>query len=102
MDQSTEPLASEENGVPLRKFVPLLWKIIEREDSRNRTYRNAGSAVNTLDRIDVQQFFVFEARIVFLRVNAIDRARVHTSRIFSAYAGFGDNVCHGFNLSQRL
>jgi hypothetical protein len=94
--------ATKKSSVLFGKARPLLGQVIEREDGRHRAYRYARATIDTFYRIDVNQLFVLETRVVFLRVNTIHRARVHTSRIFSTYAGFGDNVCHAFKLTQRL
>jgi hypothetical protein len=82
-------------GVLLDVGVPLLWQIVQREDRRNGADRNAGAAVDTLDRVDEELVYlikprtaVFVLRVLF-RMDAIDRAGVHTCRVFRSDAWFG-------------
>ena len=82
--------------------VPLLRKVVLREDGRNRTDRHACAAIDAFDGVDIQQLLTVKTRVVLFRVNAIHRARVDASRVFGTNAGFGDNVCHGFKLPHGL
>ncbi len=89
-------LAAEECRIRLFEVGPFFWKIIKGEDGRHWANWYASPAIDTFYRIDVKQFFVLKARVVFLGMNTVDWARVHAGRIFCTYAGFGDNVCHTF------
>src|SRR5664279_2952750 len=73
---------------------PFLGQIVESEDGRHGAYRYAGAAVDTLYRIDVEQFGVRVGGLVLLRVNAIDRACVDAGSIFGSNTRFSDYVCH--------
>src|SRR5689334_13217889 len=73
---------------------PLLRKIVKREASGDRANRNAGAAIDALDGVDVQELFRRVVRLVFLWMNAVDRASVDAGGIFGADAGFSDYVCH--------
>jgi hypothetical protein len=96
-------LPPEVLGVALCERVPLLRQIIKREDSGNRAYRNAGAAVDALYRIDIQQLFGCVGGLVFLGMNAIDRARIHTRGVFGADARLSNNIGHkGVNLLRVL
>jgi hypothetical protein len=86
--------APKVRGVFFREVRPLLRQIVGGEDGRYRADRNAGAAVNALDRIDEQLIDCAEIAFVFLRVDTVDRARIDTGVIFSADAGFSDYISH--------
>jgi len=81
-------------GVSLREGFPLFWQIIQRENRRYRADGNTGSAINTLNRVDVQHFLFRKRRRILLRMNAIHRAGIHTCGVLSAYARLCNYVCH--------
>src|SRR5438034_7335402 len=67
-------------GVLLDVGVPLLGQVVQREDRRNGTDRNACAAVDALNRVDEELVdrieprpAVFVLRVLF-RMDAIDRA----------------------------
>jgi len=94
-------LAAEERSVLGRKFGPLLRQVVLREDRRNRADRDARTAIDALDRVDINHLSVREGRFVFFRMDAVYRTGVHTSRVFGADAGFRDYVCHISGNFQR-
>jgi len=77
-----------------REARPFFRQIVQSEDRRNRANRYAGAAIDALYRIDVEHLGVRVGRLIFLRVNAVDRASIDAGCIFRAYAGFCYNVCH--------
>src|SRR5579862_466938 len=81
-------------GVLLCEVRPLLRQVIESEDRRNRAGRNAGAAVNALDRVNEQLIGLAMAALVFLGVNAIDWTGVHTGGVLGADTGFCDYISH--------
>src|ERR1700722_697316 len=81
-------------GVERGESVPLFRQVIEGEDGRDRANRNTGPTVDALYRIDIEQFRSRVGGFVFLRMNAIHRARVHTSGIFGVDARFSNYVGH--------
>src|SRR6266478_5360636 len=87
-------------GVLLDVGVPLLGQVVQREDRRNGTNRNAGAAVDALNRVDEELVYrieprpaVFVLRVLF-RMDAIDRAGVHAGGVFRSDAGFGNDIRH--------
>ncbi len=90
-------LPCEMIGVDLDVLGPLPGKIVQRENCRDRTNRNAGPAIDAFRRIDIKLRRFVKVRLVFPGMNTIDRARIHTCCIFCSDARFSDYVCH-FNL----
>src|SRR5437867_2042427 len=87
-------------GVLLDVGVPLLGQVVQREDRRNGADRNAGTAVDALNRVDEELVYrieprpaVFVLRILF-RMDAIDRAGVHARGIFRSDAGLRNDIRH--------
>src|SRR6266852_3940126 len=87
-------------GVLLDVGVPLLGQVVQREDRRNGADRNAGAAVDALNRVDEELVYrielwpaVFVLRVLF-RMDAIDRAGVHACGVFRSDAGFGNDIRH--------
>ena len=97
----TRVLTSEEIRIFLRELAPLFRKIVEREDRGDRTYRNAGAAVDAFDGVDVEHLGIGELRLILFRMNAIDGAGVHARRIFGTDARFRNDVCHMFWKLQK-
>ena len=90
-------------GVAFSEGVPFFRQIIERENGRNRADRNASAAIDALHRIDVQQLLSRVGGLIFLRMNAIDRTRIHTCRVFGADARLSNHVGHkGVSLLRGL
>jgi hypothetical protein len=87
-------LTSEVGGVARGEVVPFFREIIEREDGRHRANRDAGAAIDALDGIDIKQFRRRVLGVVFLRMNAIHRARIHASGVFGVDARFSNYVGH--------
>src|SRR4029077_1706366 len=75
-------------GVLLNVGVPLLGKVVESEDRRNRADWHTGAAVDALDRVDEELVDLFEPRAavlvlcVLLRMDAVHWTGIHTGRIF--------------------
>ena len=83
-----------------REFGPLFRKIVERENRRHRADRHAGAAVDAFHGVDVEQRRFREVGFVFLWVDAIDGACVHTGGILGSDARFGDHVSHAVFIPQ--
>lgn len=81
-------------SVDFRKAAPLFRQIIQRENRRNRANRHTRSAIDALHRIDIDHVVLGEAGFVFLGVDAIDRASVHTGAVLRADTRFCNDVCH--------
>jgi len=85
-------------GILLDVGVPLPGQVVQREDRRNGADRNAGTAVDALNRVDEELVYRIEPRpSVFVlrglfRMDAIDRAGVHACGIFRSDAGFGNDI----------
>ena len=79
-------------GVDLDEMLPLFWDIIFTEDRFHRTGGLTRATVNTLVRIDVEHFSTLELRLVFPRMDAINRTDIHTSRVFGSNTGFADDI----------
>ena len=80
-------------GVLLDVGVPLLGQVVQREDRRNGADRNAGAAVDALDRVDEELVYrieprpaIFVLRVLF-RMDAIDRTGIHAGRILALMQG---------------
>src|SRR5215469_7500718 len=91
-------LSSKVSGVLLLETVPLLWKVIAREDGRHRTHRNTRTAVDTLHGIDEQLIRGVGARLVRLRMNAVHWAGIHTRPVLGSNARFRNHIRHNFYL----
>ena len=87
-------LAAEVCSVLLGEVRPFLGQIVLGEDCRHRAGRNARAAIDALNRIDEQLIGGGVIGFVFLGVDAIDRASVHTGGVLGADTGFCDHVCH--------
>jgi hypothetical protein len=81
-------------GVDLDEMLPLFWDIIFTENRFHRTGWLTRATVNTLVRIDVEHFSTLELRLVFPRMDAINRTDIHTSRVFvfGSNTGFADDI----------
>src|SRR3984893_19106041 len=82
--------------VALGESGPLLRQIVQRENGRDRTHRNAGAAIDAFHRIDVEHLFLAERRLIFLGMNAIHRAGVHTGGVLGSDARLCNHVCHKY------
>src|SRR6201995_5784717 len=83
----TKPLSvGEVVGVDLREVLPLVRQLIVREDRVDRTFLDAGVAVDALLGIDEQLLHFGKAGLVFSRVNTVDRADLHTTEILEGEA----------------
>src|SRR5664280_2024633 len=87
-------LTAEILGVALGVLFPLLRQIVERENRRHRADRHAGTAINALDRIDVQHLFSRELVAVLLGVNAVHRTGIDAGRVLGADTRFRDHISH--------
>src|ERR1700686_4136289 len=81
-------------GVPLGETFPLLWQVVQRKNCRHRAHRHTGSAVDALNRVDVQHFLLCVRRRILLWVDAIHRASVDTCGVLGANTRFCDYVGH--------
>lgn len=82
------------SGIDLGEAFPFVWQIICGKDGGNRTCRHAGSAIDALNRINVQLRLSAKCWFILPRVNTIYRASVYTSCVFSPNAGFSNDKCH--------
>src|SRR5579884_161517 len=87
-------LPSEIFGVALGVALPFLRQVVQRKDGGNRTHGNAGAAIDALDGIDVEHFFVGEGRLVFLGMNAVNRAGVHACGVLRTDARLRNDIGH--------
>src|SRR5580692_10907893 len=89
-------LAAEVGGVLVSKARPLFGQVVSSENGRHWADRNAGAAVDALHWIDEELLRRSVPRFILLGMNAIYRAGVHASCVFSSDAGFCDHVCHRY------
>src|SRR5262249_253281 len=81
-------------------LLPLFGTIGPRKDRRHRTNRYARTAIDALDRVDVQLWNVVETGTtvliagVLLRVNAVHRTSIHAGGIFYPDAGLSNHISH--------
>ena len=87
-------LAAEVRGVLLREVGPFLGQVVGGKDGRNRAGRNAGAAVDALDRIDEELLGVTVVGFVLLGVDAIDRTGVYASGVLGADTRFCNDISH--------
>ena len=73
---------------------PLFRNFIFREDGFHGTFRDTGSAIDTLLRINKQHLLSFEFRLITAGMDAIDGAGIHTSCVFDSDTGFANDECH--------
>src|SRR5699024_9977531 len=78
----------EVRRVPGLEHAPLLREVVFEEDCLNRADLGTNAAVDAFIRIDVVNL-----RII-IRMDAIDRAYLHTGSILGADTWLCDNVCH--------
>src|SRR5690242_13555495 len=88
--------------VALGEALPLLRQIIEGEDGRHRTHRDASTAVDTFDRINVEHLFFRVRWLILLWMNAVHRARVHAGGVLGPDARFCDHISHRFRVSPEV
>jgi hypothetical protein len=81
-------------GVALLEVLPLFRQVVHCEDGRDRADWDAGAAVDALDRVNIDHFLFAECGLVFLGVNAIDRACIHAGGVLGSNAGFCDYIGH--------
>src|SRR6266511_2133851 len=80
--------------VALLEVLPLFRQVVDGEDGRDRADRNAGAAVDALDRVDIDHLLFGESGLIFLGVNAIYRACIDAGGVLGSNAGFCDYVGH--------
>lgn len=82
------------SGVGLGIGSPFFRKIVDGEDRGDGANRNAGAAIDAFLRID-EKLLGFGVTVgIFFGMDAIDGAGVDAGGVFSADAGFSDNVGH--------
>jgi hypothetical protein len=79
-------------SIYLLKFFPLIGQIVKGENSRHGADRNAGATINAFHRIDEKLLRFAEFRLIFARVNAIDRAGIHTRGVLDPNARFSNYI----------
>ena len=75
-------------------MLPLVRQLILGEDRVHRTGLDASVAVDALFGVDVELVHVGEARLVFCRMNAVDRADLNAGEVLEVDAWFGDHIGH--------
>src|SRR5581483_3171978 len=81
-------------GVDLGEVLPFLREIVERENRSHGANRNTGSAVNALHGIDVELGLALVRRLIFARMDTVDRAYIDAGRVFRSDAGFCNYIGH--------
>jgi len=81
-------------GVLFLEADPLLGQIVAGVDGRDRADRDAGAAVDALERVDEELLGGVAARLISLGVDAVHRTGVHTCTILRADTGFRDYIGH--------
>src|SRR5262245_25488492 len=89
-------LSSKVLRVALGVALPLLRKVIEGEDRRNRAHGDAGAAINAFDGIVVEHLSALELCTTLFRMDAIDRAGVHAGVVLGADARFCNYIGHEY------
>jgi len=91
-------LAAKVFGVAFSVLFPFLRQVIQRKDCRHGTNRDARSAVDALDWVDIQHLFFRERFRILLGVDAVHWARIDARRIFRPNARLCNNVSHNLCL----
>lgn len=78
--------------IDLGVLFPLFWKVVRDKDCRNWANGDTSSAVYAFHWINVELLRLRKISFIFPRMNAIDRARIHASRVFHADTGVSDYV----------
>src|SRR5579859_2873026 len=81
-------------SIDLCEVSPLLWQIVKREDGRNGTDGDAGSAIDATIRLNIELMRGNEFDLVTAGVNHIAGAGIYTRSIFHTNARFGNYVWH--------
>jgi len=68
--------AAEVIGVLFGEVGPFFGQIIQRKNSRDRAHRHAGSAVDTLYRVDVEHLRIGEPALILFRMDTVNGAGV--------------------------
>src|SRR5580704_16166738 len=77
-----------------REALPLFRQILQSKNRRHRANRHARAAIDALRGINKKLLHALMVRLIFARVDTIDRADVHAGCIFRADAGLGNHICH--------
>ena len=88
-------LSHEMLRIDLCEVSPLIGKIVHSKYCRERANGHTRSAINIVDRMDVELGRLFKAHFILLGMNAIDRARIDTSGVLHADARLSNNIGHG-------
>src|SRR5690348_11391938 len=82
-------------GVDCGVLLPFFRQVIESEDRRNWANRDACAAINAFHRIYVQLRLLAKLGLfIFARMDAINRAGIHTRSVFDSDARLCNYVCH--------
>src|SRR6516165_6290628 len=87
--------------------MPLLGKVVQRENRRDWTDGYAGAAVDALYRVNEELVDFFEPRAavsvlgVLLRMDAVHWAGIYTGRVFRPDTGFCDYERHDSSAPLR-
>src|SRR5580698_5613813 len=100
-ERGTPVLPAKVFGVSLRESLPLFRQVIQRENRRHGAHGNTSSAIDALNRVDVQHFLFGERGRILLRMDTIDWTSVHTSSVLGADARFCNYVCHKVCVSLK-
>src|SRR5579875_43744 len=96
--ESPSELLPEVIGVDCEIRVPLLWNRAFFKDSRHGAGWLTGSAIDTLVRINIELIMLIVVGFIAGRMNAIDRAYIHTGAVLHPDTGLGNHIGHRFAL----
>src|SRR5581483_6239166 len=82
-------------GVDLNVLSPLLWDVAILADGADRANGLAGAAFDADVRIDVELAMLREIRIRLMRMDAVDRAGLHTRLVLHVDTRLTNHVGHG-------
>jgi hypothetical protein len=80
--------------IDLGKVLPLLGQIILSKDRRHWANGDTSATINALDWVDEKLSLGCESVFILARMNAVNRAGIHTGGVFGSDARFSDYVCH--------
>src|SRR4051794_41005028 len=82
--------------------LPLVGRLVQREDRLDGTRRHAGPAVNALVGVDVEHLGRSELWLVLPRMDAVNRANVDASRVLRPDARLADDIRHALSFKDAV
>ena len=92
----TERLAAKILGVALGEVLPFFRQVVDSEDGRDRADRDAGAAVNALDRVNLEHLFAAVCGFILLGMDTIHGTCIDTGSVLGSNTRFCDYVSHDF------